>query len=306
MALQIKGLLCKQEKLGLGSQHPHTSWALQHTSIPGPDCPTPLPEPVNARFVNECIFKSMQNDKDIHCWDLASTCPHMCIYIYVNAWGSTDKCAACIRTHIHTTSCYLPSDKLLSGKTRNLGNMPQTPSLNSSHIAKLHPEWVSKNSLQYPALSLKDLFRQESVYNQPRSQFLSAFWTEVSSDVLGNVLLTCLPVRGASEFQDRCWGGHWDTQMFFQGYVSLEKILPSFGEVFYLKNWKPWGNQTPNWCCLRTGGDGSRALGPLFLLCTIASFGAGRGKDKCLCRYPHPSWEAQKRLPHTHFWRPGP
>lgn len=128
--------------------------------------------------------------------------------VYVHTRGSTDKCAACIHTQIHTPSCHLPSNKLLSGKTRNLGNVPQTPSLNSSHIAKLLPGWVSKSSLQYPASSLKDLFRQKSLYNQPCSHFLSAFWTGVSYDVLGNGLLTCIPVRGASEFQDRCWGGH--------------------------------------------------------------------------------------------------
>lgn len=177
MALRRKGLLHKQEELGLGSQHPHKSWALQHTSIPGPDCPTRLPEPVNARFVTEYIFYNMQNDKERY--SVLTSGLHMPtpVDVYVHARGSTDKCAACIHTQIHTPSCHLPSNKLLSGKTRNLGNMPQTPSLNSSHIAKLLPGWVSKNSLQYPASSLKDLFRQKSLYNQPCSHFLSALWT---------------------------------------------------------------------------------------------------------------------------------
>lgn len=150
----------------------------------------------------------MQNDKERY--SVLTSGLHMptSVDVYVHTRGNTGKCAACIHTQIHTPSCHLPSNKLLSGKTRNLGNVPQTPSLNSSHIAKLLPGWVSKSSLQYPASSLKDLFRQKSLYNQPCSHFLSAFWTGVSYDVLGNGLLTCIPVRGASEFQDRCWGGH--------------------------------------------------------------------------------------------------
>lgn len=221
------------------------------------------------------------------------------VYVYVHAWGSTHKCTACIHTHIYTPSCHLPSDKLLSGKTRNLGNMPQTPSQNSSHIAKLLPGWVSKNSLQYPASSLKDLFRQESVYNQPCSHFLSAFWTGVSSDVLGNVFLTSIPVRGSSEFQDRCWGGHWGTQMFFQGYVSLEKILPSFGEFFYLQNWRPSTDAASE-----PGVMASMHWDSCFSCVPVSSFGAGSGKGKCVVTLILSG--RPKRDCHTHFWRPGP
>lgn len=81
-------------------------------------------------------------------------------------------------------------------------------------------------------------------------------------------------------------GSRPGTQIFFQGYVSLEKRLPRLGEIFLLQNYTYEGTRLPTNASSEQRCDGSRGWGCLFLLCTSSPVGTERERTASILGGP--------------------